>query len=77
MEKLALLSLYETVSTCRMSCKEMTRAELDTVILSHLETNRHSFEEGEGRAHVCITYWFHGQRICTQKYLFVHAIGAK
>ena len=65
------------ISTSQMDCQEMSKAELDLVILSHLEAKRRTFEGSEGSSHVTITYWFHGHRVCKTTYLFLHAVGPK
>lgn len=67
---------YELIASTRMNCLEMTKSELDLVILAHLEANRRCFDDQEG-SRVCINYWFKGYRVCKSTYLFLHCMGAK
>lgn len=64
------------ISSSRINCKEMSKSELDLVILASLEANRRCDNNQEGtRSH--INYWFHGHKVCKATYLFLHAVGAK
>ncbi len=64
------------ITRTRMSCHEMTKDELDLVILAHLESNRRSVE-GHADSRFSITYYFHGYKVCKCMYLFVHCVGPK
>ena len=64
----------ELVVSTRMNCLEMTKAELDLVILANLEANRRPAQESS-RTHV--NYWFCGYKVCKSTFLFVHAVGPK
>ena len=66
----------EVIATSRMNCREMSKEELDLVILSHLEASRRCFED-EGGSHTCINYWFHGYKVCRATYLFLYDMGLK
>ena len=64
------------ITSTRMTCCEMTKDELDLVVLAHLESNRHSAEEQKS-SRSCVTYYFHGYKVCRNTYLFAHSVGPK
>ena len=63
----------ELIPTTRMNCREMTKAQLDVVILANLEAYQHDL--GSSRSH--IDYYFHGRKVCKSTFLFLHAVGSK
>ena len=65
----------DLVTSTRMNCLEMTKAELDLVILANLEANRRQAQDMSPRTHV--NYWFCGNKVCKSTFLFIHAVGPK
>ena len=66
----------EEIARSRMNCKEMTKDEMDLIILANLEANRKE-SDGEESVRSRIAYSFHGRKICKSTFLFLHSIGAK
>ena len=65
----------ELIATTRMNCREMTKAQLDLVVLANLEAHQHGHEQEAYRTH--IDYFFHGHKVCKNLFLFVHSVGSK
>lgn len=59
------------IETSRLECSELTRDELDLVILSHISAHRtRSDETFRGRSE----FFHHGKQVCTTTYLYLHGI---
>ena len=68
----------EVIASTRMNCKEMTKSELDLVILANLEANQcRDDTQGQEQPRYHISYWFHGHKVCKSTFLFMHAVGPK
>ena len=65
----------ELIATTRMNCREMTKAQLDLVILANLEAHQHYQSQELSRK--SIDYYFHGHKVCKTTFLFVHSVGSK
>ena len=66
----------ELIAATCMNCLEMTKPELDLVVIANLEANRRATDvEGVPRVH--IDYRFHGHKVCKATFLLVHAVGTK
>lgn len=64
----------ELVARTRMNCQDMTKAELDLVVLANLEANR---KPGHDELRTHINYSLCGHRVCKKTFLFVHAVESK
>jgi hypothetical protein len=68
----------ELIVSTRLNCIEMTKAELDLVILANLDANRRiSLEQDTCSSRIHIEYSFRGIKVCKKSFLFIHAIGTK
>ena len=66
----SLLFSRELIASTRMNCREMTKQELDLVVLASLDANRRCDDnQGVPRSH--INYWFRGHKVCKSSYLSV------
>ena len=67
----------DLLSQLRCDSLELTRDELDLVILSHIRSSLcNSLNAGKGgkreRSHSC--YWYEGRQICKKTFLFINSI---
>ncbi len=66
----------ELIKSSRLNCQEMTKAELDLVVLANLDANRrYAIDQQKSRVH--IQYFYRGQSVCKKMFLYVHSIGTK
>ena len=67
---------YSDVLECRTNCLQLSKEELDLIVLSHLQSHLRRNEVGgrKRKRYVC-NFFFNGQQICKSTYLFLHAIG--
>ena len=71
----------------RGQCKELTRAELDMVLLGQLSAFTFTSEQtvratlqrhpSEGRQHSYTMFWHRGLKVCRKTFLFLHTISEK
>ena len=67
---------YELILSSHLNCQEMTKAELDLVVLANLDGNRRcTIDQQRSRVH--IQYSFCGNIVCKTTFLFVHSVGTK
>lgn len=67
---------YSDVLECHTNCLQLSKEELDLIVLSHLQSHLRRNEVGgrKRKRYVC-NFFFNGQQICKSTYLFLHAIG--
>ena len=67
---------YSEVLECRTNCLQLSKEELDLIVLSHLQCHLRRKEVGgrKRKRYVC-NFFFSGQQICKTTYLFLHAVG--
>ena len=67
----------------RNNCLQMTRAELDLVIMAQINalrtqaSDRPPSQHGEGGFRPHMKFFFHGMQVCQKVFLFLHAISTK
>ena len=76
-----VLSREDIVST-RNNCIEMSTVELDVLVLANLDAHRHwnktaHSDTGSSTNRIPVDYYFGGNRVCKNTFLFVHNIGPK
>ena len=67
---------YSEALECRTNCLQLSKEELDLIVLSHLQCHLRRKEVGgrKRKRYVC-NFFFSGQQICKTTYLFLHAVG--
>ena len=70
----------ETIMCTRNNCLEMSTIELDMLVLANLDAHRHKnvhTSKSDNTKRTPVDYYFGGNRVCKETFLFVHEIGPK
>ena len=74
----------ESIELQRGRCAEVTKSELDMAILGQLAVLVHQgqsaggvHEQNKARSNTCSDFYFEGERICRDAFLFLYGIGSK
>lgn len=68
----------ETIVCTRNNCLEMSTVELDMLVLANLGAHRHeNASKSDNIKRTPVDYYFGGNRVCKDTFLFVHGIGPK
>ena len=69
------LSFSIVLESCA-NCLQLSKEELDLIVLSHLHCHLQRDEvKGGKRIRTACNFYFMGRQICKNSYLFLHAVG--
>ena len=67
---------FSDVLESRANCLQLSKEELDLIVLSHLHCHlRRDEVKGRKRKRTACNFYFMGRQICKKTYLFLHAVG--